>query len=446
MASFKLNLQEPYIKGKNDKKTLNPKHTRVYLFVIHDRNNKFKIKTEYKVKPTQWDFDKQKVKHQVPGAAPINDGLDLLLDKVEHEFNKIRVDYPGMKIPDIACNLKAFVKDSISPIYNERNKTFFQIFDQYIEAKGNDVSERTIKKFKTLKASLLEFQPDITFDRVNLTFYDKYVNHLRSQKAKGRQKTRAEGQQDGLLNDTVAKYIENLKNFMKWSYEREYHTNPIHQHSGFKAERKSKNDIVTLQLDELKKFYEHDFSANTRLEKVRDVFCFGCFTGQRWSDIEGFNKENISGDLWTFESYKTKKIINVPLVGYAAPAMDILKKYTFELPMISAQKFNEYLKEAAKEAKLERNVKLKRFIGKREILFDEPLHKLISSHTARRTAVSILLNVENMPIWKVRDITGHSNLQTLDKYINKDTQALTESMAQTKGINKTLRVMKNEAV
>lgn len=446
MASFKLILQEPYIKGKNDKKTLNPDHTRVYLFVIHDRDNKIKLKTEYKVRPTQWDFDKQKVKYQVAGATPINDGLENLLNKVEHEFNRVRVDYPDMKFPEIANNLKSFIKDDISPVYNERNKTFFQILDQYIEAKSNDVSERTIQKFNTLKTSLQEFMPNLTFDKVNLNFYDQYINHLRSQKARGRQKSRAEGMQDGLLNDSTAKYIENLKNFMKWSYEREYHKNPIHLHSGFKAERKSKNDIVTLQIDELKKFYEHDFSNNTRLEKVRDVFCFGCFTGQRWSDIEGFNKEQLNGDLWTFESYKTKKIISVPLVGYAEPARDILKKYDFMLPMISAQKFNEYLKEAAEVAKLERKVKLKRYIGKREILFDEPLHKLISSHTARRTAVSILLNVENMPIWKVRDITGHSDLKTLDKYINKDTESLTESMRQTKGITSPLRVVKNNAV
>ena len=442
MASFNLILQQPFIKDNDGNRKINPKETRLYLFVIHDRLNKVKIKTEFKIKPSHWDKVKQRVKPQAPGSVPINSSLNKLVEDVSNEYNKIRNDFPEKKFPELAENLKGFVKDKVSPIYDEKNKTFFQVYDMYVEVKRNDVSLLTIRKFNTLKVSLTEFQPDITFDKIDLNFYDRYVRHLRSKKPQGRQKTRAEGQQQGLLNDTVAKYIEGLKNFLKWSYERKFHTNDIYRHSDFRAERKPKNDIVTLQMDELKKFYEFDFSADTRLQKVRDIFCFGCFTGQRWSDIERFNREDIHHDLWVFESYKTKKMITVPLVGYAAPAMDILKKYNYELPLISSQKFNKYLKEAAEKAELNRNVKIKRFIGKKEILFDEKLCKMISSHTARRTAVSLLLNVENMPIWKVRDITGHSDLKTLDKYLNKDTEALRESMAATKGIASVMRVVK----
>lgn len=446
MASFNFTLQEPYIKGISGEKKLNPSETRLYLFVIHDRENKVKVKTEFNVIPKDWDFKKQRIKHQVSGAVPINGSIDILETKVTELFNKLRFDFPNMKFDEIALNLKEYVKTDIAPIYSEKNKTFYSVFDDYIEAKQLNVSPLTIKKYNTLKKSLIEFDPGLTFDKIDLNFFDKYINFLSTKKPTGRQKTRKEGLQDGLLNDTASKYIENLKNFLKWSYERGKHTNTMHVNSGFYVTRKPKNDIVTLKLDELKKLYEFDLSNNQRLERVRDIFCFGCFTGQRWSDIERFKKSDINGTNWNFEAYKVKKRITVPLVGYASTAMDILKKYNFELPVISNQKMNDYLKEAGKVAGLDRQVQIKRYIGKKEILFDEPLYTFISSHTARRTAVSLLLNVGNMPINKVRDITGHSSLKTLDKYIDKDVEALEDSMSQTKGINSAMRVVKNNAI
>ena len=447
MATFSLILQKPYIKNKSGEKKLNPEETRLYLFVIHDRQNVAKIKTEFTVISKEWDFKKQCIKHQIPGSVPVNNKLDELKKAVREQYNQIRDDFPEMKFNEITENLKEFVKTDISPVYNEKNKTFFQIFDEYLEAKGNDVSPLTIKKYNTLKKSLKEFMPSITFDKIDLNFYDKYVVYLRSKQPTGRQKSRNENEQIGLLNDTTAKYIENLKNFIKWSYEHDKTTNRIFEHSGFKAERKQKNDIVTINKDELKQLYEYDLSNNKRLEKTRDVFCFGCFTGQRWSDIERFNKNSIIGNTWTFESYKTKQSITVPFVGYCSPALDIIKKYDYQLPIISPQKFNEYLKEVGELVGLERPVKIKRYIGKREIVISEPLFKFLSSHTARRTAVSILLNVEEMPIHKVRQITGHTSLKTLDKYIDKDSKALEESLSKTRDISSTvMKIIKKEVV
>ncbi len=451
MASFNLLLKEPYEKAfktsKGEKKVISKKETRLILCVTHDRKNRVKITTEHLIKPVQWDFKKQRVKSQVNGSAPLNDLLDKLIPDAKKEYNRIRKEYPEMKFHEIAENLRAYINGKVAPIYSEAHKSFFDVFNEYIGAKSSDVSDLTIKKYRTVLTSLKEFSPNITFDKVDLKFYDKYVAYLRSRKPQGRQKTRDEGKQIGLLNDTTAKYLEVLKNFLKWSCERKYHTNNIYLDSSFKAARQPKNDIVTLRLDELKQLYEFDFSDNIRLERVRDLFCFACFTGQRWSDISAFRKEQLQGEVWRFESYKTRKVISVPLVGYAAPAIDILRKYDYKLPEITSQRFNEYIKEAATLAKLNRPVQIKRFIGKDEIITDKPLHDYISSHTGRRTAVSILLNVEKLPIHKVRDITGHADLKTLDKYLDKDEIALIESMKQTQGISKPImKVVKKEAV
>lgn len=446
MATTNLFLQKAYISNKRDKngdKILSPDKTRVYLFLIHDANNLVKIKTEHNVLPKHWDFKRKRIKSQVTNSKPINDLLAQFEADILEQYNNLRNDFPDMKFDEIAANIKEFAKTGTTPIYSEKDKPFLTVYDEYINERMNELSYRTIQKFETLKKALVDFEKKkdyrLTFDRIDLIFYDKFKNYLQSKKPVGRMKTRDEAQQKGLLNATSEKYISNLKNFMKWSMGRGYHTSTHFMKPEFEAKRQQKNEpknkIVTLRLDELIKLYKHDFSNNERLEKVRDVFCFACFTGQRWSDIEGFNKEDIKGNWWSFTSYKTGAEINVPLVGYAAPAIDILKKYDFRLPIISPQKFNDYLKEVGAVAELDRQVIIERRVGRKIIEFKNPLHQFMSSHMGRRTAVSLLLNVYGMSLHKVRDITGHSDLKTLDKYLDKDLAELEKSMAKTKSIS-----------
>ena len=99
---------------------------------------------------------------------------------------------------------------------------------------------------------------------------------------------------------------------MDWAYQRGKHTNTAYKYKKFSAPRKAKNEIVTLTDRELISLYKFDFSKDKRLERVRDLFCFGCFTGQRWSDIENFKKGDLSGEVWKFISVKTKKQKKIP--------------------------------------------------------------------------------------------------------------------------------------
>jgi integrase len=404
--------------------------------------------------PKHWDFKRQQVKSQVSGSRIINDSLNKFSEDILNKYNEIRNDFPEKKFDEIAVNIKEFAKTGTTPIYSEKNKPFLAVYDEYINERMNELSYRTIQKFETLKKVLIDFEKKknyrLTFDRIDLVFYDKFKNYLQSKKPVGRMKTRDEAQQKGLLNATTEKYISNLKNFMKWSMGRGYHTSTHFMRPEFEAKRQQKNEpknkIVTLRIDELTKLYKHDFSNNKRLEKVRDIFCFACFVGQRWSDIERFNKEDIKGNWWSFISFKTGTEINVPLVGYSAPAMDILKKYNFKLPVISSQKFNDYLKEVGKVAELDRPVVIERRVGRKIVEFKKPLHRFMSSHMGRRTAVSLLLNVYGVPLHKVRDITGHSDLKTLDKYLDKDLAELEKSMAETKSISEgVMSVVKSNA-
>lgn len=472
MPTTSLLLAEPYQTTKNGKRKLNDRETRLYLYLILDRDNVAKIKTEHVIFPEKWDFrtqHKKEISSNEPGTPEenvkiraFNKKLDKLKDDIVNEYDRLKEIYPDLPFSDIAARLKEFGKAKEIP-FSDKDKTFFEIYDEFLKSLENDVSVRTIQKFKTLKYSLEEFTQandkykTLSFSMITKAFFKDYAMHLRSQKPRGRQKTRPEGVQIGLLNDTIAKYIECLKSFLKWAEETPSEETPYNKYQAYKKykdsgtkEEKKAEDIVTLTLSELRQFYTFDYAKaknlkpiqRETLERTRDLFCFGAFTGQRWSDIELLDPDDIEGDVWNFKAFKTKKDTKIFFTGYAAPALDILKKYNYQLPIISLQKFNVHLKKAAEIAGIKTPVKIRRYIGKKVITIEKPKYAFLGSHCGRRTCVSILLNDYNMNIAHVKEITGHADLDTLQKYINSDDEARRQAMEKTTRIDEPLTVVK----
>jgi len=97
------------------------------------------------------------------------------------------------------------------------------------------------------------------------------------------------------------------------------------------------------------------------------LFCFGCFTGQRFSDIVNFDKTDFTYNEWNFTSHKTKKITYVPFTGFISQAMLILERNNYRFKPISNQKFNQYLKEVGKLANIDSIVKIIRYSGTKKL-------------------------------------------------------------------------------
>jgi len=303
---------------------------------------------------------------------------------------------------------------------------FYNRFEEFLQSRTRSISILTSKKFTTLKKRLIEFEKEkrykITFDSIDLVFYDKFKDFLLSQKIK-----RSEEDETGLLNDSISKYFATLKTFMQWSLDRNYHANTMFKHNQFSAKKKSKNEIVTLTEEELMRIYNLDLSATPYREKVRDLFCFAAFTGQRWSDIEQFRKEDVRDGWWIFESKKTKETMRIPFVGFTLPALQILKKYNFDLPVLIQQTFNKEIKKIGEKAEITEPVTLYRYSGSKKISISKAKYKFIASHMARRSCVTILLQ-RGVPATTVMKLTGHKDLKTLMRYENTSEDALAEAL------------------
>ncbi len=411
---------------------LNPRETRIYLFLIIDRNHVLKVKTDETILPKHWDFKNKKVKQSYTGCVEFNVRLQNLKTDVNNTYRKLMNDNRDIKFSEISENIRVFIKNGHIPMDEAKGKDFFSVFEEFITIRGSEQSSNTIQTYNTLLTTLKEFKESnntkITFDAIDMKFHDNFKNYLLK-------KENPKKDTPGLTNDTIGKYFSMLKCYMKWTLDRSYHNNLSFRHADFKATRKPKQDIVTLKEVELTKLYKLDLSNRKNLERVRDLFCFAAYTGQRWSDIISFNKKDIKGNSWNFESFKTKKMMKVPFTTkYCSPAKDILIKYNYDLPKISSQKFNKYIKDVGKLAEFDREVIIKRYSGKRLIEIKKPLHQHMASHMARRSCVTILLEL-GVPPTTVMKLTGHTDLKTIMKYENTSQDALIKALNRVGNIN-----------
>jgi integrase len=176
------------------------------------------------------------------------------------------------------------------------------------------------------------------------------------------------------------------------------------------------SESIYLSEDEIKELYDLDLAKSERLNKVRDLFIIGCYTGLRFSDLSQLRPENINelGNMVKIRTQKTDEVVIIPLNSYIKK---ILTKYGGNPPeAYSNQKMNEYLKDLGKEAKIKENIIVTATKG--GIRQSETFKKwqLITTHTARRSfATNAYLN--NVPTISIMKITGHRTEKAFLKYI-----------------------------
>ena len=152
-------------------------------------------------------------------------------------------------------------------------------------------------------------------------------------------------------NNTTVKYIRNLGKILKLAVSRKLITASPTEELKLKMEPVDKGFLTQ---EELTRLANKDFNI-VRLEQVRDVFLFCCYTGLAYIDVYSLSINDITeenGRLWIRKSrYKTNVMYHVPILK---PAKEILDKYASLshkegklLPVLSNQKMNAYLKEIA---------------------------------------------------------------------------------------------------
>jgi integrase len=300
---------------------------------------------------------------------------------------------------------------------NPKTENLLDLFHSFIkeaeESVGIKITKATLYKYKRAGKYIGEFikykynLSDIPLKQLTLDFIKKYEDFLRVKKA--------------YSANSAAKLIQITKKvvfiakdsgwivadpFANYTYNRE------------------KVDRGYLTKEELERIINKKFSIE-RLDMVRDIFVFSCYTGLAFIDVLNLTYDDIQtsfdGKMWIMKKrQKTNTSSNIPLLDIP---LEILKKYEDRerlnnkvLPVMSNQKTNSYLKEIAD-------------------LCEIP--KYLTFHLARHTFATTVTLSNGVPIETVSKMLGHTSIQTTQIYariinekVSQDMEALANKLKQ----------------
>lgn len=358
---------------------------------------------EVKTKEKYWSLKDQRIKRPGKGE-PYNyfEEFNVKLEGIESSIGDIR------KTVLIHNNRlsKEFILDRLrNPNKIKADKReFFAVVEEYIQISKSVKAKNTIKgavsTFRFLKVFEKNSKAHLNFEEMNQNFFEKFRQYAFEEKKIG--------------DNYFAKIISSLKAFLSWAHDLGYHSNLSYKK--FRAPERE-TEVVYLTIDELFKLYRHNFNSR-KLSHVRDFYCFGCFTGLRFSDLVALRSPHLQGNYIIINIQKTQVFDSkIPLSIYAKEILAKYKDTVHEpLPKISSQKFNDYVKDCCKAVGIDTPTTIVRFSGSSRVEETFPKWKLITSHTARKTFVtnSLILGMKEMII---RNITGHKKEENFKRYV-----------------------------
>ena len=391
------------------------------IMTVRFAGQKIVWSTKEKARPRYWDKKRHRVKVTVnnPADAYINTNLNDYSNKAIEIFRRFDGEIDGTEFKEqlnIITGRKQREAEEASYL------PLLRFIDYYTELRRTDTNSQrgTWKVLKTCGEHIKQYATEHHNGKLDYKDIDWNFRHGFEQWL-----YRAPREHS---NNYAGRVLQILKQFMNEAAERGYHKNDIYKRKGWniKKERFAKQ---VLSFDELERINELDFSDNPRLDKVRDLFLIGAFSGLRFSDFTRITPEHIvteeGAELIELFSKKTNTQVVIPLL----PVLQTkLEKYEYNPPKISAQKFNDYIKEVCELAGIDSEVIVKRSKGGRRIEERKPKHELITSHTARRSFATNFFQL-GLPAIELMKITGHSTERQFMEYINIDKRANARSMA-----------------
>jgi site-specific recombinase XerD len=380
----------------NLKNSLNPNEKTQIFLVFNFEGNRLRYYTGKRIEPKFWDKVKQRAKPSYPSAVSLNQFLKTTANFLEDEFNQSQILGKKISIESL--------KDALAKRFDqETGYNVFEKFDEFIEVSKISRAATTIRKYKTTINQMKRFCNDkrinLTFDSFDLTFDERFKDFLINDLK--------------LTNNTVAKHYKTLKVFLNWATEKGYNTST--EFNKLKA-REIDGEIYFLDWDELMRLFYLEIESD-KLKRVRDLFCFGCFTGLRFSDIINLKQENINNDTIVVNTLKTGTKAIIPLNKYSRIIYDRYKsadKYNL-FQSISNQKMNTYLKELGKLAEINTPVQIIRYSGAERIERLVPKYEVLTSHVARKTFITNAM-IKGMTTEVIMDITTHSSYKAFKRY------------------------------
>lgn len=355
--------------------------------------------------PDKWNSEAGLASGTKDDTKALNAYLSILQGKLHHQHGLLMATGENISAE--------ILKNKVSG-KAERERSLVKIFQDHnnkIEALLNDeFAPGTLERYKTSLKHTIEFLQwkynlsDIDIKKIDHAFVTEYEFYLRSVRK--------------CNNNTAVKYIKNFGKIIRICIANGWlDKSPF---VNYKSKVKEVKRAFLVE-EEIQILASKDF-ATERLNQVKDIFLFSCFTGLAYIDVKKLTKNNITigidGERWIYTNrQKTDTRSNIPLLPMAE---EIIAKYKEHpqclnegrlLPVLSNQKMNAYLKEMADVC---------------------GINKELTFHIARHTFATTVTLTNGVPIESVSKMLGHKNLRTTQHYAKILDRKVSDDMALLK--------------
>jgi len=377
----------------------------IYLRItVNGRRSELSVKR--KIRIDKWNSSTHRAKGYSEETIKINQYLDIIQNKIY----KIHQNFVEKELPFTAELIRKYFLG-----VNENNKMLLEIFENHNKQMGKlvgkEFAKATFIKYKTTISHLKNYIDtiyclnDMPVGNVNHKFITGFEYYLKTDR--------------NCSHNTAIKYVTNLKKIVRIAFANDW----INKDPFFNWQAKLKIvERTFLSENEIQKMINKQFVIK-RLDQVKDIFIFACFTGLAYADVKKLAPNDvvigIDGGRWiNTKRTKTDTRSNIPIL----PTVEsILEKYKTHpdvvkgdklLPVLSNQKMNAYLKEIADLCGITKN---------------------LTFHLARHTFATTVTLTNGVPIESVSKMLGHKSLRTtqhyakiLDRKVSQDMAALRE--------------------
>lgn len=327
-------------------------------------------------------------------------GKDRVATELNHYINTVRAKVLQIH-RELEIDNKPITADIIKDCFYGRDKVQRTLLEVYAEHNekcraliGKEYTESTVTKFDTSINRLKEYirscyhRDDIMLAELDGQFIRDFDFWLKTEKH--------------CQNNSALKHLKNLKKVVRIALANDWIKKDPFYGIHFKQEEVN---VEFLSREELDVLMNKEFTIK-RLEQVRDIFVFCCFTALAFVDVQQLSREHLikdnNGALWIRKArQKTNQMCNIPVLSIP---QRILRKYEDNaecikkgvlLPVISNQRMNAYLKEIAD------------LCG---------ITKRLTTHLARHTAATVVFLANDVSMENVSKILGHSNIRMTQHY------------------------------
>jgi len=388
----------------------------IYIRIRYGRGIDIVCQTGFQIKAVNWSNETQQSRRKAD-VFEFNTGGSQNMESGRLKFNDQIKELRGSIEKELMVANKVDVNSEwlttlIDKYWNpEKYQTtlfrFIEVFIEKAKTKPNHKTGRPVSykmqreynvTFDYLKKYSEKIKKIIDFKDINIEFYDGFIQFL---------------QEKNLAVNTIGKKIQTLKIFLNAA--KEENKNPYEAYKSRRFEALTEEaETIYLNEEELNQIFEYDFSKTPSLDRVRDLFLVGCWTGNRFSDLDQVTPENITDELIHVKQNKTGKKVLIPLHPVVTA---ILEKYNGRLPEpITNQKFNAALKDVARLAKIKDLVHKSITKGGIRTSKQYEKYQLVTTHTARRSFATNLYK-SGFPTLSIMAITGHATEESFLKYI-----------------------------